>query len=216
MSKPTLPVHYLAIDGPIGVGKTTLVEMLAERFEGVKILEDVENPFLPGFYSDRPGSAFQTELYFLLTRFKQQQETVQRELFNRLLLADYTFPKNRIFAYLNLSDDELLLFDKLYTLLEPQIPAPDLVLYLVADLDTCLQRINKRKRDFESNMSSTYMAELIDAYNHYYHHYNRSALLVVDTRNLNFIDREEDFEHLIGLLSKPGKGTQYYVPMGKT
>jgi deoxyadenosine/deoxycytidine kinase len=216
MSKPTLPIHYLAIDGPIGVGKTTLVEMLAERFEGVKILEDVENPFLPSFYSDRPGSAFQTELYFLLTRFKQQQETVQRELFNRLLLADYTFPKNRIFAYLNLSDDELLLFDKLYTLLEPQIPAPDLVLYLVADLETCLKRINKRKRDFESNMSSTYMAELIDAYNHYYHHYNRSALLVVDTRNLNFIDREEDFEHLIHLLSKPIKGTQYYVPMGKT
>src|SRR5690606_7698714 len=116
-----LPYHYIAVDGPIGVGKTTLVDMLARRFEGVKLLEDVGNPFLTDFYDDRTGSAFQTELYFLLTRFKQQQDIAQRGLFDRLLLSDYTFPKNRIFAYLNLSDAELMLFDKLYTLLEPQI-----------------------------------------------------------------------------------------------
>ena len=116
------PFHYLAVDGPIGVGKTTLVEKLARRFEGVKILEDVNNPFLPDFYDDRPGSAFQTELYFLLSRYKQQQDIAQRDLFDRLMVADYTFPKNRIFAYLNLSDDELMLFDKLFTLLEPADP----------------------------------------------------------------------------------------------
>ncbi len=214
MASDSLPVHYIAVDGPIGVGKTTLVEKLAARFEGVKILEDVSNPFLPAFYDDKPGSAFQTELYFLLSRYKQQQEIAQRELFTRLLVADYTFPKNRIFAYLNLSDDELMLFDKLYTLLEPQLAVPDLVIYLVADLPTCMRRIAGRRRDFEKNMSEDYMSELIDAYNHYYHYYNRSPLLVVDTRSLNFVERDEDFEDLVRQIRQPVKGTQYYVPLG--
>ncbi len=211
----SLPFHYLAVDGPIGVGKTTLVEMLTARFSGVKILEDVTNPFLPDFYSDRPGAAFQTELYFLLSRYKQQQAIAQPELFDRFLVSDYTFPKNRIFAYLNLSDDELMLFDKLFTLLEPQVPDPDLVLYLVADLDTCMGRIKKRQRDFERDMSEEYMSELIDAYNHYYHYYNRTPLLVVDTRHLNFVDREEDFDELVRQLERPIKGTQYFVARGK-
>ncbi len=210
----SLPVHYIAVDGPIGVGKTTLVELLAQRFDGVKLLEDVENPFLPSFYEDRPGAAFQTELYFLLSRFKQQQDVAQRELFDRLMVADYTFPKNRIFAYLNLSDDELMLFDKLYTLLEPQLAVPDLVIYLVADLDTCMGRIDRRRRDFERDMSTDYMTELIDAYNHYYHYYNRSPLLVVDTRNLNFAKQPEHFEDLIQRISQPLKGTHYYQPLG--
>lgn len=210
----SLPVHYIAVDGPIGVGKTTLVEMLVRKFEAVKVLEDVENPFLPAFYQDMPGSAFQTELYFLLSRFKQQQDIVQRELFSRLLVADYTFPKNRIFAYLNLNDSELLLFDKLYTLLEPQIPSPDLVVYLSADLETCMGRINKRRRDFEKSMSEDYMTELIDAYNHYYHYYDKSPLLVVDTRNLDFRQNEADFEDLVTRISRPIRGTQYYVPLG--
>jgi deoxyguanosine kinase len=209
-----LGFHYLAVDGPIGVGKTTLVEMLIHRYEAVKILEDVENPFLGDFYQDRPGAAFQTELYFLLSRYKQQQDIAQRELFDRLLVADYTFQKNRIFAYLNLSDDELMLFDKLYALLEPQITVPDLVIYLVADVDTCLGRIRRRQRSVERSISEEYVAELIDAYNHYYHYYSRSPLLVVDTRYLNFPDRPEDFDELIHRLSKPIKGTEYFQPLG--
>ena len=210
----SLPFHYLAVDGPIGVGKTTLVNMLTQRFHGTKILEDVDNPFLTDFYNDRAGSAFQTELYFLLSRFKQQQDIFQRDLFQQLLVSDYTFPKNRIFAYLNLTDDELMLFDKLFGLLEPQVAVPDLVLYLTADVDTCLERIGKRNRSFERRMSKDYLSELIDAYNHYYHHYNRSPLLVVDTRNLNVVEREQDFEELVTQLQKPIKGTQYYVPLG--
>jgi len=210
-----LPFHYLCIDGPIGVGKTSLVELLARRFEGVKLLEDIDNPFLGDFYNDKPGTAFQTELYFLLSRFKQQQDIQQRGLFDRLLLADYTFPKNRIFAYLNLSDDELMLFDKLYTLLEPQIPTPDLVLYLTADLETCKRRIRRRDRSFERSIADDYLTELIDAYNHYYHHYNRSPVLVVDTRDLNFVDRPEDFEELIHQLQRPPRATQYFVPRGR-
>lgn len=204
----------MAVDGPIGVGKTTLVELLARRYEGVKILEDVDNPFLPDFYQDRPGAAFQTELYFLLSRYKQQQEIAQRELFDKLLVADYTFQKNRIFAYLNLSDDELMLFDKLFALLEPQVPIPDLVIHLVADVGTCMERIRRRARSFEKTIAEDYLSELIDAYNHYYHYYDRSPLLVVDTRHLNFPQRPEDFDELLHRLSKPIKGTEYFQPLG--
>ncbi len=214
MSTDSLPYDYLAIDGPIGVGKTTLVNLLTRRFEGVRVLEDVENPFLDKFYKDRPGAAFQTQLYFLLSRFKQQQETIQRELFQRLVVADYPFHKDRIFAYLNLSDDELLIYDKLYAMLEPQVPPADLVLYLEADIDTCMARIRKRQRPFERTISREYLTELIDAYNHYYLHYRRSPVLVVDTRRLNFPQRPEDFEELVAELRKPIKGTQYYTSTG--
>ena len=178
------------------------------------MLEDVKNPFLDKFYKDRPGAAFQTQLYFLLSRFKQQQETIQRELFQRLVVADYPFHKDRIFAYLNLSDDELLIYDKLYAMLEPQVPPADLVIYLEADIDTCLGRIRHRQRSFERNISRDYLAELIDAYNHYYHYYQRSPVLVVDTRRLNFPQRPGDFEELVERLRKPLKGTQYFSPLG--
>ena len=190
------------------------MEMLTDRFSGVKILEDVANPFLPDFYSDRPGAAFQTELYFLLSRYKQQQQIAQPELFDRFLVSDYTFPKNRIFAYLNLSDDELMLFDKLFTLLEPQVPDPDLVLYLVADLDTCMGRIKKRQRDFERDMSEDYMSELIDAYNHYFFHYSATPLLVVNTEDVDFARSSADVDDLLRQIRSMGKGTQYYVPRG--
>lgn len=214
MAPPPIQYNYIAVDGPIGVGKTTLVELLTQRFEGVKILEDVDNPFLPEFYQEKPGTAFQTELYFLLSRFKQQQDAFQRDLFDRVLLADYTFQKNRIFAYLNLSDSELLLFDKLYALLEPQVPVPDLVIYLVADLDTCMARIRKRARPMEKTLAPDYLSELIDAYHHYYHYFDQSPLLVVDTRHLNFPQRPEDLEELVHRLSRPIKGTEYFVPLG--
>ena len=214
MKPEPLGFHYVAVDGPIGVGKTTLVELLARRYEGVKILEDVDNPFLPDFYQDRPGAAFQTELYFLLSRYKQQQEIAQRELFDKLLVADYTFQKNRIFAYLNLSDEELAIFDRLYASLEPQVPVPDLVIHLVADVGTCMERIRRRARSFEKTLSEEYLSELIDAYNHYYHYYDRSPLLVVDTRHMNFPHRPEDFEELLHRLSRPIKGTEYFQPLG--
>jgi deoxyguanosine kinase len=214
LSASALPFSYLAVDGPIGVGKTTLVEKLVDRFEGVKVLEDVGNPFLADFYKDRPGTAFQTQLYFLLSRYKQQQELLQRGLFERLVLADYPFPKDRIFAYLNLSDEELTLYDKLYQLLEPQVRTPDLVVYLAADVPTCMERIRRRQRPFERALSEDYLAQLIDAYHHYYHYYDRSPLLVVETRHIDFVERREDFEDLIQKLSRPIRGTEYYVPLG--
>ena len=214
MTAIELPFHYLAVDGPIGVGKTTLVERLCERFEGEKLLEDVGNPFLADFYKDKAGTAFQTQLYFLLSRFKQQRDMHQMGLFDKLVLADYTFDKDRIFAYLNLSDDELSLYDKLYKLLEPQVRTPDLMLYLVADVDTCIERVKRRQRSFERHLAGDYLAQLIDAYNHYFHYYDRSPLLVVDTRHIDFVQKSEDFEDLVKKLAKPVKGTEYYVPLG--
>jgi deoxyadenosine/deoxycytidine kinase len=211
----SLPYRFLAVDGPIGVGKTSLVDRLVRKFEAVKVLEDVENPFLPDFYQDKAGAAFQTQMYFLLSRYKQQQEIVQQELFQRLVISDYTFQKDRIFAYLTLGDDELALYDKLYATLEPSVPVPDLVLYLTADVDTCMARIRRRGRGFEKEISEEYMAELIDAYNHYFHYYNRSPLLVVDTRHLNLVSKGEDFDELLDQLRRPVRGTEYFTVAGK-
>ena len=211
MATDTLPFRYLAVDGPIGVGKTTLVDRLVRRFEAVKVLEDVENPFLPEFYQDRAGAAFQTQMYFLLSRFQQQRQIQQQELFQRLVISDYTFQKDRIFAYLTLADDELALYDKLYATLEPSVPVPDLVLYLTADVDTCMARIRRRGRGMEREISEEYMAELIDAYNHYFHYYDRSPLLVVDTRNLDFPARPDDFDELLDQLRRPIKATEYFA-----
>jgi deoxyadenosine/deoxycytidine kinase len=210
-----LPFRYLAVDGPIGVGKTSLVDRLVRRFEAVKVLEDVENPFLPDFYQDRSGAAFQTQMYFLLSRFKQQREVVQHELFQRLVVADYIFQKDKIFAYLTLADDELALYDKLYATLEPSVAVPDLVLYLTADVDTCMARIRRRGRGFEREISADYMSELIDAYNHYFHYYNRSPLLVVDTRNLDLVAKGGDFDELVEQLKRPIRGTEYFATAGK-
>lgn len=210
-----LPFRYLAVDGPIGVGKTSLVDRLVRRFEAVKVLEDVENPFLPDFYQDRSGAAFQTQMYFLLSRFKQQREVVQHELFQRLVVADYIFQKDKIFAYLTLGDDELALYDRLYATLEPSVAVPDLVLYLTADVDTCMARIRRRGRGFEREISSDYMSELIDAYNHYFHYYNRSPLLVVDTRNLDLVSKGGDFDELVEQLKRPIRGTEYFATAGK-
>jgi deoxyguanosine kinase len=211
----SLPYRFLAVDGPIGVGKTSLVDRLVRKFEAVKVLEDVENPFLPDFYQDKSGAAFQTQMYFLLSRYKQQQEIVQQELFQRMVISDYTFQKDRIFAYLTLGDDELALYDKLYASLEPAVPVPDLVLYLTADVDTCMARIRRRARGFEREISEEYMAELIDAYNHYFHYYNRSSLLVVDTRHLNLVAKGEDFDELLDQLRRPIRGTEYFMVAGK-
>lgn len=208
----TFPFRYLAVDGPIGVGKTSLVERLVKRYEAVKVLEDVDNPFLPDFYRDRPGSAFQTQLYFLLSRFRQQRDIVQQEIFQRLVVSDYSFAKDRIFAYLTLSDEDLALYDRLFLSLETQVPSPDLVLFLTADVDTCMARIRKRNRPFEREISEEYLAELIDAYNHYFHYYNRSPLLVVDTRNLDLTGRGEDFDDLLDQLKRPIRGTEYFLP----
>jgi deoxyadenosine/deoxycytidine kinase len=209
-----LALHHVAIDGPIGVGKTSLVSLLAKRFQGVKVLEDIDNPFLPDFYKGKKGAAFQTQLFFLLSRYQQQREIAQIDLFSGLVVADYTFPKDKIFACLNLDDSELLIYDKLYALLNESVPKPDLVIYLQGSLETCLKRIKKRSLSFEKSISSDYVRQLIEAYNYYFYHYEETPLLVVDTNDIDFVNRPEHFEDLVAQVQKIKKGVQYYVPLG--
>ena len=157
MNPKKIPFRHIAVEGPIGVGKTSLVQLLADRFEGVMVLEDITNPFLPDFYEGRPGAAFQVQIYFLLSRFQQQREIRQMNLFQRLVLADYTFPKDRIFAYLNLDDTDLRVYEKLYPVLEQEVPTPDLVIYMQGSISVLLERIARRGRDFERAIDPDYL-----------------------------------------------------------
>lgn len=206
--------HYIAVEGPIGVGKTTFVELLAGQLGATKIFEDINNPFLADFYRDVPGSAFQAQLFFLLTRYQQQQRMQQGDLFQQSIICDYIFQKDRIFAYLNLSDSELLIYEKLYTLLETTVPKPDLVIYLQASMDVLFQRIKKRNLDFEKSISRDYLKELTQAYNYFFFHYKLSSLLVINTSDIDFVENPEDLQDLVKMIKSMGKGTKYYVPLG--
>jgi deoxyguanosine kinase len=211
-SEGDVPLRHVAIDGPIGVGKTSLVELLSRRFHGTKILEDVDNPFLPEFYKKKKGSAFQTQLFFLLSRYQQQREIAQIDLFTTLVVADYHFPKDKIFACLNLDDSELLIYDRLYGLLSETVPKPDLVLYLQGSLETCMRRIKRASRAVEKGITPEYVAQLIEAYNYYFYHYEETPLLVVNTNEIDFVNRPADFDDLVAQVQKARKGVQYYVP----
>jgi deoxyguanosine kinase len=210
-SEGDIQLRHVAVDGPIGVGKTSLVELLARRFRGTKVLEDVDNPFLSDFYKKKKGAAFQTQLFFLLSRYQQQQEIAQIDLFSTLVIADYHFPKDKIFACLNLDDSELLIYDKLYTLLSESVRKPDLVIYLQANLETCMKRIRKKTRALEKAVTPEYLAQLIEAYNYYFYHYEETPLLVVDTNEIDFVNRPADFDDLVTQVQKARKGVQYYV-----
>jgi deoxyguanosine kinase len=205
---------YIAVEGSIGVGKSSLVEALAQRFDSAKVMESIENPFLADFYNDCQGAAFQAQLFFLLSRYRQLTDLSQKDLFSRLVIADYVFEKDKIFAYLNLTDDELLIYDKLFSLLDANVPRPDLVIYLQAGNDVLMERIRKRNRDVEANLSQKYIAEVNRSYNHYFFHYDATPLLVVNTSDIDFVNREEDLEDLIEQIRSMEKGVQYYVPLG--
>lgn len=205
---------FIAVEGPIGVGKTSLVDFLANRLEARKVLESVENPFLHEFYQDSPGAAFQCQLFFLLNRFRKQQELAQGNLFKQSLVCDYIFAKDKIFAYLNLNDSELMLYEKLYGLLEEQVPHPDLVIYLQARDEILMERIRNREREYEKEISDTYVSELNRAYNYFFFHYNRTPLLVIDTSDIDFVKSQEDLEEILRQISSMQKGVQYYIPLG--
>jgi deoxyguanosine kinase len=210
-----MPFHYIAVEGVIGVGKTTVVERLAERLEATTTLEEWgQNPFLKPFYDGASGAPFQVELFFLLSRYRQQQELLQRNLFSTVTLSDYLFEKSRIFAYLNLEDSELLIYEKLFGLLAEAVPRPDLVIYLQAPTEVLMKRIRTRGRPEETRLSEEYLAEVNRAYNYYFFHYGQTPLLVVNTADVDFEKRAEDVDDLVKQIKSMGKGTQYYVPRG--
>ena len=204
---------FIAVEGVIGVGKTTLTQNLAEHLEAGVVLEAVEeNPFLAQFYKDRARFAFQTQLFFLLSRYRQQLELLQQDLFARAVVADYLFQKDRIFASLTLSDAEMQLYDQILPLLERDLPRPDRVVYLRAELPTLQERVERRGRSFEKGMDPEYLDALREAYDYFFFHYNAAPLLVVNTDRLNVVDRPEDMEQLLARILAHRKGTAYYNP----
>ena len=206
--------RYMVIEGPIGVGKTSLATLLAKKFNGRLILEVVEeNPFLSSFYDDRQKYAFQTQLFFLLSRFRQQQELFQQDLFSSVTLSDYLFAKDRIFACLNLDPNELGLYDRIFEALGNRTTKPDLVIYLQARLDVLFTRIRRRGREFERKIDPAYLEDLIKAYNEFFFHYNESPLLVINTSDIDFVQNEEDLENLVGVIKRMRKGTHHYIPI---
>ena len=206
--------RYIVIEGPIGVGKTSLAMLLAKEFNARCILEKPEeNPFLPHFYRDRKKYAFQTQIFFLLNRFQQQKEISQLDLFNQITLCDYLFAKDRIFASLNLDDHELALYEQIFQLLNGQLPSPDLVIFLQARPEVLLHRIKSRNVTYEKEIDLEYLKTLTEGYNYYFFHYDQTPLLVVNTSEIDFVNRREDFDQLVREIKQMKKGTWYFIPM---
>ncbi|PIR21436.1 MAG: deoxynucleoside kinase [Deltaproteobacteria bacterium CG11_big_fil_rev_8_21_14_0_20_47_16] len=211
MSDLELHHRYIAVDGPIGAGKTTLVKMLAEDLGGQPIFEPAEkNPFLGDFYKDRTRNAFKTQLFFLLNRYQQQVELAQQDLFSNITLCDYTFAKDLIFAQINLNPDEMKLYEMIYTLLSARLPKPDFVIYMQANPKVLTERIKMRGATYEKGITEDYLEMLTEAYNNYFFNYNETPLLVVNSSDLDYVKNAQDWEDLKRAILEHKQGTAHY------
>jgi len=211
---PTLNFRHISIEGPIGVGKSALAEHLAGRLDAALVLEERENPFLADFYADRPGSALQAQLFYLLNRHRQLTSKRQADLFLQTTICDYVFDKDKIFAYLNLDDNELFIYQRLFDLLARDVPPPDLVVYLQAPTELLMERLRKREPDPESELplpAEEYVRELNEAYQHFFFHYTSTPLLVVETSEFDPESDDAALDELVKQVKGMGKGTRYYV-----
>lgn len=207
LAPPSRGLRYVVVEGCIGVGKTTLTHLLSAHLKARTVLEVVEeNPFLPEFYEDPKAHAFKTQMFFLLSRFKQQEGLGQQSLFEASTVSDYLFAKDRIFAELTLNDSELGLYDQVFQALSTKVPTPDLVIYLHAPLEVILQRIQKRGRSFEQNIDPLYLERLCSAYERFFARYEGCPTLIVDTEDLNFPEREEDLSALVAAARDVAEG----------
>jgi len=210
-----MPFQYIAIEGPIGVGKSSLAERIAGRLDATVVLEETDNPFLADFYAGRAGAALQAQLFYLLNRHRQLVALQQGNLFSQATVCDYLFDKDKIFAYLNLDDNELFIYQRLYDLLAKDIPAPDLVIYLQAPGDVLVRRLRERAKDPEREAlepDPDYLRELNEAYQHFFFHYSATPLLVVETSQLGLDPTDEAVDDLIRQIRTMNRGTRYYVP----
>jgi len=211
-----ISLRYIAIEGMIGVGKTMLATKLSEKLGARLVLEEVEqNPFIANFYQDMRTFALQTQLFFLLSRHRQQQQISQQSLFTEKVVSDYSFFKDRIFAYMNLSEHELKLYEKIYEFLEKDVAKPDLVVCLQAPVEILIERIKKRGRGYEQNMDIEYLKALSDTYNRFFLHYDVTPLLIVNTANLDFVKNENDFVQLFQAIITTTSGKKYYSQQTK-
>jgi deoxyguanosine kinase len=212
---PSTEIRHIAIEGVIGAGKTTLSQMLADRLGARLVLERFEeNPFLPNFYEDPEHYAFQTQIFFLLSRYKQQQDLFQADLFHDFLISDYIFEKDKIFAYLTLADEELKLYETLLTAIERNVPTPDLVVYLQCSVDRLMNNIRHRARKIEENISEDYIRDLNEAYNYFFFRYKATPLLIVKATDIDFVGNKDDFEDLLEQILRPNKApVEYYNPV---
>ncbi len=210
-------IRYIAIEGVIGAGKTTLAHKLCDKLGANLILEQFEeNPFLEKFYDDRKRFAFQTQMFFLINRYKQQQQLNQQDLFSKYIVSDYIFEKDRIFAYMNLSGEEIKLYESIFPLLERDIPQPDLVIFLQSSLDRLTTNVKTRGRQIERNLTRAYLSELSEAYNNFFFKYNNTPLLIVNTSEIDFVNKEEDFEELYEQIFRDDRGfIEYFNPEAK-
>jgi len=212
-----LDFRYIAIEGPPGVGKSALADRLGARLDAAMVIEEGENPFLQDFLGGRAGAAFQAQLFFTLSRHRQQAALRQSDLFSQLTVCDYLFERDKIYAYLNLDDNELFIYQRLYELLAADVPAPDLVIYLQTPTDVLRRRLRERARaapDLPA-LDDEYVRELNEAYNHFFFHYNATPLLVIETSQFDLSWGSEALEDLVKQLHGMGKGTRYYVPRTK-
>ncbi len=206
-------LYYVAIEGVIGVGKTSLAQLLEERLNSKLVIEKFEeNPFLPDFYIDPERYAFQTQLFFLLSRYRQQLELRQIDVFHKLVISDYMFVKDRLFASLNLDEKEMSLYDSVATILEKNILNPDLVIYLQADTSTLMDRILHRGREFEKNISPEYIEGLNQVYNEFFFRFQDCPLLIINTNDIDFVHNQNDLEEVISYIRQPVSGTKFFNP----
>jgi deoxyguanosine kinase len=208
--------QYIAIEGPIGAGKSSLAERLATRLDATAVLEETENPFLADFYNGRPGAALQAQLFYLLNRHRQQIAQRQADLFAQSTVCDYLFDRDKIFAYLNLDDNELFIYQRLFDLLARDVAAPDLVIYLQAPTDVLAARLRERARDTADGgiplPGDDYIRELNEAYQHFFFHYSATPLLVVETSQIDLQSSDEALDDLVRQIRTMNRGTRYYVP----
>jgi len=216
MAKLFEPPQYIAVEGPIRVGKSTLANIIADRLNAQRVIEPEDNPFLRAFYEGERGAGFQAQFAFLVRRFEQLRALEVGPKSRKTVVADYIFEKAKIFAYINLSDPELEVYNRYYQLFREQLPAPDLVIYLQASPDVLKKRLRKKNVSGETSVSDDYIEEVVKAYEHFFFHYTSSDLLVVNTNDIDFVERHTDLQELLRRVSEPIRGTQYFLPLGST